>query len=1233
MKSILKKFIPGTIEKVISQDLKRLNEKKKGMGDQAISYVLTGEPATVLSTLSVTGGGETLRLCSIYYNADIERKRSLVFLDTNPYDCDLLARYASVLAASVKTLPDQVCGSDKSSPVLRVWLSEAFLGVREDLRSYPVRARKTPIKGVTPDKLPDVAKACDAPLCDVFELLFWEGNYWSNSPEHYREVGDISSLVRAYPDAAIEGIKRCPAPGREAFLKALIKWKMTDQEPFLSLLFALAGDGAKAVRGAAISALRQLPAEIAEPRAIESLAKGTVGVRAGMVDVLLALGTQSATDALKEHAKSEKTARVKTAIENGLSTTAVMSSGDNTPDDATGYTAIDGSWVDVPAVREIESAKPVKLNDAEIAELKSLVVQENAKTEKWNKENKGQKYFHKRPVYPMGFVSEVTGFLNTGRMKEKSRHVIVRFLGDTAKSVGTTFLKRVPKDQAMRLAFRQYYRVIYFLSPWSSGPFHDVIQEYIASEQADLRAVDQLWCDMKLEVSIGGWRKNVNRAAQKGDLLRLIIPQDSYNGGDPQDLPKHALWPYLADNFNVLDHAFGIGVGEEGVALSRTGALACLLAMPKMPMRYFAPVLEIATGERKTGKADARNLLADVPQVSERLIGLLSDSRQAIRAGAAEWLGARDEKEAIAPLKARLKKEKSELAKAAILTALQQLGEPLDDFIGPTALIREAEAGVKKAKFDKLDWLQFDTMPKLKFKGGKAVPTEVARWWVFLGFKLKQPGGNALFEIYLDQLGPESATALSQWVFDSWIVYDTQTPSDDEANAYAEQNAEPQYKMYKRWDPDFTREQAFAQLRRYKLSEYLNTGAATKGILALASRTPAPVAADRVRAYLRQHGSRTSQASSLLELLAGKGDPVSLQVVIAAATRLKQKGVQAHAGELVQAVADRMNWTMDELADRIIPTAGFDDEGTLDLPCGVDEKPYRAVLGDDLTLVLNKPDGKTVKTLPAGTDDITKASKKQLTASRKELKQVVSMQTARLYEALCGARVWPLADWQRDFRNHPLMRRLIERIVWQGLDDEGHVIETFRPTAEGEYTDVEDGDVDLTSFSAVRIAHGAMMDTAEAQQWEAHLADYEIKPLFAQFGRSLLRLEPGKSDETLIKDREGWVLETFKLRGVATKLGYERGATEDGGWFYEYRKSFASVGITAVISFTGNYLPEENRNAALISLGFVKSAGRMQQPVKLGDVPEVLLSECWNDFHAMAEKGSHDPNWEKTCQW
>src|SRR5262249_9110933 len=144
-------------------------------------------------------------------------------------------------------------------------------------------------------------------------------------------------------------------------------------------------------------------------------------------------------------------------------------------------------------------------------------------------------------------------------------------------------------------------------------------------------------------------------------------------------------------------------------------------------------------------------------------------------------------------------------------------------------------------------------------------------------------------------------------------------------------HAPGRYQAIKRWNPDATEEQVFAAIKREYLEQYLHSGAETKGVLALAVRAPSALAVERVRAYLKKYGPRTSQSSALLEMLAGIGDPVTLQVVIAAATRLKQKSVQKLACELVTKVAEARDWTLDELADRTIPSAGFDEDGVLTL--------------------------------------------------------------------------------------------------------------------------------------------------------------------------------------------------------------------------------------------------------------------------------------------------------------
>ena len=119
-------------------------------------------------------------------------------------------------------------------------------------------------------------------------------------------------------------------------------------------------------------------------------------------------------------------------------------------------------------------------------------------------------------------------------------------------------------------------------------------------------------------------------------------------------------------------------------------------------------------------------------------------------------------------------------------------------------------------------------------------------------------------------------------------------------------------------------------------------------------------------------------------------------------------------------------------------------------------------------------------------------------------------------------------------------------------------------------------------------------------------------------------------------DFQGHLIDTYALRARTLKLGYMRGAAEDGGWFYAYEKRFSTLGMTARIEFTGNPLPEEKRTAALLKLSFnaAAEAGRQSAAIALNKVPKVLLSECYNDLRLIAADGpGFDPDWEKKSEY
>ncbi|NQZ13162.1 MAG: hypothetical protein HRT35_38955 [Algicola sp.] len=106
---------------------------------------------------------------------------------------------------------------------------------------------------------------------------------------------------------------------------------------------------------------------------------------------------------------------------------------------------------------------------------------------------------------------------------------------------------------------------------------------------------------------------------------------------------------------------------------------------------------------------------------------------------------------------------------------------------------------------------------------------------------------------------------------------------------------------------------------------------------------------------------------------------------------------------------------------------------------------------------------------------------------------------------------------------------------------------------------------------------------------------------------------------------QGYKSDTFTLRGIFAKLGFVRGATEDGGRFFSYYKDFNSVGIKVCVEFSGSFLPEENVPAVLYHLWFeshshTDGAGRFgwADSMAIEDVPAVLLAEAMADFAAVA---------------
>ncbi|AFY69341.1 hypothetical protein Pse7367_1043 [Thalassoporum mexicanum PCC 7367] len=736
---------------------------------------------------------------------------------------------------------------------------------------------------------------------------------------------------------------------------------------------------------------------------------------------------------------------------------------------------------------------------------------------------------------------------------------------------------------------------------------------------------------------------------------------------------------------------------DYGMQALRELGLEILAKFPTPPIELEPKLWEIALGGSKKESPQAQEILTKLPNYHDRVYAALNDrSNVTGRIAAAQWLERSDGEAAIELIKTTLKTEKNENAKDAYMRILSRLGVSATEFINIDELKAEAAKGLKKGIPDKLSWFPFKQLPTIHWQdSGKPVEKDIIIWFIVKAHKQKLVEPSPIVQLYSSYFVPEERELLGHFILESWIAHDTRpTYSQSEAEKLAKQDMASLWAFYQRWlkgapaNIEVLYEQYYQQKlnglkdwhkrelnqseieeveeyaqnnanstwqgleearRATKESIYqgflkdrlaLVTTSATKdkGILAIASACCGVAAVPIAKEYLTKwYGRRSAQCMALLQILTWVEDFSAIQYILSVAKRFRSKNIQEAAGKFIEEIAERNGWTPDELGDRTIPTAGFEDKPEMTLDYGA--RQFTLVLDSQLNLILTDSDRKVLKSLPNDRKDddadLAKAAKKTYSAAKKQLKQVLKMQTERLYEAMCTQRSWVFRDWQAFLNQHPIMGRLCQRLVWVVCED-GQVVNTFRPLDDGSFTDVEDEEVVIKENATIQIAHDILLDQQAIAFWQAHLSDYEITPLFQQFGKQQYILAEENKNKTEVADFVGYVMDSFSLRSKVKKLGYERGRSTEY-CFSEYRKAFPGLGIEALIEFSGSYLPEDQMDVALRSFFFRSLAAEHDygyydeaDRIPLDEIPTVLLSEIWNDMKQLAEQGSgYREDWEK----
>lgn len=1226
---MLKDLFSVSVRSKLVDCFKYIDNLDRGLSKKIADYILNGDEVSVLTSLS-SFRNQQLQDTGVWfphmytYQDDLKDrekrikhfKKSITALLSSDFlsDVHVLRRFGAVILECMDLKNQNVHYYSDDVPD---WLG-SVLSILPDAIVENAYARDIVLPETYNGKwIEHVIKGNELSNKVLFSVLFerqYTWGYTENFIDHILVTSDWDKLLQT--EDLTDLINTLNFSARVTIAKHLLNYPRINEH--LNLVGSLITDKSKQVREQAKLLLAKVDNEIFYQYVFENFASHTAPRRKELAQLVTIFGDANSTKLLEHILESETS---KSVIELIQATIANKNAAQATP----------GKDLVVPDFEPVENN--ISLPEAWQGELSQKLQEqiENARqgAEEEKKQNKANKNNYS---WQMGHYKRIS------KLSDKD---IKQGLTYLESGKGKFHNELIQIFQQLKIVQRAEFKLSHIVRLLMADDRREVnleygmFQQWLPSHKNDLLDLRQL--EMVLT-----YNKISHRCVAQWLLRNRWESQFVL-----EDTGSIELWPFFNEHIDYLKEAFGLIESEEGEYWGFQLGYGILIAskFPVIPEQFLQVMYQHALSPAKTHGPLSRKAIEEYGLVSQRVIDALASSKQDERIVAANWIASLNLNDAIAPLIKALNKEKRETAKAALLSALHQLGHDINDYLSPEALLKEAVTGLKKAMPKGLNWFPFSSLPALKWSSGESVEPDIIKWWIVLACKLKQPEGNPLLDLYINQLDVLSQKNLSAYVLQVFIGRDTDCPSDVEAKDFAAQHQQTRYDNYQRWSKsdwgasykDKTLEDAFHDLFVEKKSEYLGSAIGEKGILCLVSGMDGADAVQIINRYMKDHYTRRHQIEAMLSSLANNNDPVVIQLLLSIARRHRTNSIQEKAKALVTQIAERNHWTHDELADRTIPTAGLDASGINRLQLGKRELTVK--LGADLKIILENEQGKLLKSLPAARQDDdpeqVKQAKKDFSTAKKELKLVVEFQENRLYEAMCVGREWVYAEWKQYLLEHPIVTHLVQRIVWSIKDGENTC--QIRPTSELELIDLEDEDYQPGDTAKIRLAHVSELDAESCKNWLQNFKDEKIKPLFDQFTMPEHSLTDEESTASRLDFHEGWMSDTFTIRGILTKRGYKRGEAEDGGYFTHYYKDFSSLDLRVIIEFSGNCLPEENLAAALYHIAFVKPDNRgwisEDSYMNINDVPVNLVNEAMLDYEAVAEKLAFDENWKTKVPW
>ncbi len=358
---------------------------------------------------------------------------------------------------------------------------------------------------------------------------------------------------------------------------------------------------------------------------------------------------------------------------------------------------------------------------------------------------------------------------------------------------------------------------------------------------------------------------------------------------------------------------------------------------------------------------------------------------------------------------------------------------------------------------------------------------------------------------------------------------------------------------------------------------------------------------------------RVKMAEHVLGAIAMIGSDKALRILEVISRKFaNKKPILAKAAlDSLDAAAEELNITQDQLADRIVPDFGF---GGLYKEFKAGEETYRAFINGEFKLSYSDENRKIRKSPPANADKETLAEFKE---TEKEIREIVRTQQGRLEKYMIEGRKWNVEEWKKLFFNNPVMFVYATKLIWALFDANDTLVNVFYCDEDMESWDVHDEAANPDDGTHLRILHPTDLTPSQLQEWKDKIYHSHLKTIFPILERTIFQKREEEYELNMTKTffNEDVPKGADFVIAHLTKCGWRK-QSGDGGRV-ELTKHIHQPAIHAYANIEGPAVVYQGGTAKAIVYEISFIGKNYNDKVKIKDVPNRFYSETMADIDAM----------------